>query len=281
MFDIRFFTLIRQTRNSQLVTSNLVNNIVFAHSNGFTAKTYRYFLEQLAPNNITTFDNIGMNTEWAKWKDFAPQLIRQIEENHDEPVVGLGHSLGAAVTFFAAEMRPDLFSKVILIEPPIFSFRKRLFIWLFTQIGIADRFSPAGAALRRRDFFENREMAYKGLRHKGIFKRFDENCFQDYIDYGFKATENGVTLNYPKALEAKVFSNPPFFFKNPKLEMPVHFIYSKFYKTLDRKDITWWKKTFSYIKFHEFDGGHMFPLEKPKETAKFLQELIENEAFEL
>ena len=250
-------------------------NIIFAHSNGFTAKTYRYFLEQLEPHKITAFDNIGMGTEWSKWKDFVPQLIHTIESNFDEPVVGLGHSLGAAVTFFAAEQRPDLFSKVIIIEPPIFSFRKRLLIWFFTQIHLADRFSPAGAAMKRRDFFENREAAYKALRQKGIFKRFDENCFQDYIDYGFKETENGITLNYPKALETEIFRNPPFFFENPQLTMPVHFIYSKYYKTLDRKDIAWWKKTFSYINFHECDGGHMLPLEKPHFTAKLLQQLIE------
>ncbi len=250
-------------------------NIVFAHSNGFTAKTYRYFLEQLAPNKITAFDNIGQQTSWTKWKDFVPQLIQHIEENHDEPVIGLGHSLGAAVIFFAAEMRPDLFSKVILIEPPIFSFRKRLLIWLFTQIGIADKFSPAGRAAKRRDFFESRAAAYQALRNRGIFKRFDENCFQDYIDYGFKTVENGITLNYPKSLEARIFRNPPFFFKNPELEMPVHFIYSKYYKTLDKNDIAWWKKTFPFINFHEFDGGHMFPLEKPKVTAKFLQTIFE------
>lgn len=250
-------------------------NIIFAHSNGFTSKTYRYFLEQLEPIPITVFDNIGMNTEWSKWKDFVPDLIQTIEANHNEPVVGLGHSLGAAIMFFAAAQRPDLFSKVILIEPPIFSFQKRLLIWLFTKIGVADKFSPAGAAVRRRDVFPNRKAAYDGLRNKGIFKRFDDNCFQDYIDYGFKEVENGVVLNYPKALEAEIFRNPPFFFKNPTLEMPVHFIYSKYYKTLNQKDIAWWKRTFSYINFHEFDGGHMFPLEKPIETSKLLKQLIE------
>ena len=249
-------------------------DIVFSHSNGFTAQTYRHFIEQLSPYQVSAFDNIGMS-EWKKWEDFAHQLIQHIEANHDKPVIGLGHSLGAAVTFFAADKRPDLFSKIILIEPPIFSFRKRFLIWLFTQIGIADRFSPAGAAARRRDFFESREVAYKSLRNKGIFKRFDETCFQDYIDYGWKETENGITLSYPKALETQIFRTPPFFFKNPTLAMPVHFIYSKFYKTLDKKDIAWWKKTFTSINYHEFDGGHMFPLEKPEETATFLKALFE------
>lgn len=250
------------------------NNIVFAHSNGFTAKTYRHFFTQLAPNNITTFDNIGMNQKWKIWKDFTGDLIKHIEANHSEPIIGIGHSLGAAVMFFAAEQRPDLFSKVILIEPPIFNKNRRILIWFFSKLGIADRFSPAGKAAKRRDFFESKEAAYKGLRSKGIFKRFDETCFQDYIDYGFKPVENGITLNYPKALEAEIFRNPPMFFKNPKLSMPVHFIHSKYYKTLSEKDIRWWKKTFGYINFHAFDGGHMFPLEKPEESAAFLKSLF-------
>lgn len=251
-----------------------VNNIVFSHSNGFTAQTYRHFLAQLQPNNITTFDNIGMNQSWKTWRDFVPALIKHIETNHDKPVIGLGHSLGAAITFFAAEQRPDLFSKVILVEPPIFSWNKRMMIWFFSKIGVADKFSPAGKAANRRDVFENREVAYKALRNRGIFKRFDENCFQDYIDYGFKAAKNGITLNYPKALEAEIFRNPPLFFKNPTLEMPTHFIHSKYYKTLSEKDIHWWKKTFKYINFHEFDGGHMLLLEQPEKSAKFLKSLF-------
>lgn len=249
-------------------------NIVFSHSNGFTAQTYRHFIEQLSPYQVSNFDNIGMS-EWTNWLDFVPQLIQHIEDNHQQPVIGLGHSLGAAITFFAAEKRPDLFSKIIIIEPPIFGFRKRFLFWLFTQIGIADRFSPAGAAARRRDFFESREAVYESLRNKGIFKRFDETCFQDYIDYGWKEEANGVTLAFPKALEAELFRKPPFFFKHPKFEMPVHFIYSKHFKTLEKSDINWWKKTFTNINYHEFDGGHMFPLEKPKETATFLKSLFE------
>lgn len=251
-----------------------MKNIVFAHSNGFTAKTYTYFLEQLKPHRFTALENIVTVQNWQTWKDFIPKYIQHIEENHTEPVIGIGHSLGAVVTFFAAQQRPDLFSEIILIEPPIFSANRRLLIWFFTKIGIADRFSPAGKAFQRRDNFESRETAYQALRNRGIFKPFDENCFNDYIQHGFRETENGITLNFPKTLEGKIFQNPPFFFKKPKLPMPTHFIYSKHYKTLSQKDIKWWKKSFQYINFHEFDGGHMMPLEKPKIFADFLKSLF-------
>ncbi|MFT5834182.1 MAG: pimeloyl-ACP methyl ester carboxylesterase [Cognaticolwellia sp.] len=251
-----------------------MKNIVFSHSNGFSLKTYNYFLEQLKPNRITGLDNIVTVENWQTWKDFIPKYIQHIEENYTEPVIGIGHSLGAVVTFFAAEQRPDLFSKIILIEPPIFSANTRRLIWFLTKIGLADKFSPAGKAFQRRDNFESREVAYKALRNRGIFKRFDENCFKDYIQYGFQEIENGITLDYPKALEGKIFQNPPFFFKHPNLAIPTHFIHSKYYKTLSEKDIRWWKKSFQYIHFHEFDGGHMMPLEKPKVFSDFLKSLL-------
>jgi pimeloyl-ACP methyl ester carboxylesterase len=251
-----------------------MENIVFAHSNGLTTKTYTYFLDQLKPYRFTALENIVTVENWQNWKDFIPKYIQHIEENHSEPVVGIGHSLGAVVTFFAAEQRPDLFSKIILIEPPIFSANRRLLIWFFTKIGIADRFSPAGKAFQRRDVFDNREVAYKALRNRGIFKRFEEACFNDYIQYGFRETDNGSTLNYPRALEGKIFQKPPFFFKNPDLPMPTHFIYSKYYQTLSQKDIRWWKKSFKNLNFHEFDGGHMMPLEKPQIFADFLKSLL-------
>ncbi len=251
-----------------------MKKIVFAHSNGFSAKTYQYFLQQLAPYQVTAIDKIGVKEDWRNWNDLIPDFIEHIEEQHTEPIIGIGHSLGAAVLFFTAVQRPDLFSKIILIEPPIFGFQKRFLFWLFTKIGIADKFSPAGKAAQRRDFFENRTAAYQALRNKGIFKHFDENCFGDYIQYGFREVENGITLDYSKALETKVFQSPPFFFKHQQLQMPVHFIHSAHYKTLSVKDIQWWKRTFPTINYHEFDGGHMFPLEKPIVTADFLKSLI-------
>lgn len=252
-------------------------SIVFAHSNGFGGKTYKYFLEQFAPLNITAVDKFGTGkyAEIKKWEYLTVQLIEHIENHHQQqPVVGIGHSLGAAILFFTAQQRPDLFSKIILIEPPIFSFWKRSIYYLFTKIGIADRFSPASKSAKRRDVFPSKTVAYKELRNKGIFKQFDENCFQDYIEFGFVDTDEGVVLDYPKELETQVFQNTPIFIPKKKFPMPVHFLYSNRFKTLDKKDIKWWKRNFSNFKFHEIDGGHMFPLEKPEATAIYLRDLL-------
>lgn len=251
-------------------------SIVFAHSNGFGGHTYTYFLEQFAPTKTTFIDKFGTGEykKFENWERLSIQLINHIEQNHKKPVIGIGHSLGAAILFFAAQERPDLFSKVILIEPPIFSFWKRFIFNIFNKIGIADRFSPAAKSQRRRDVFPNKTVAYKELRNKGIFKYFDENCFQDYIKYGFVDTENGVQLDIPKALETKFFQSTPIKISKEKFLIPVHFLYSNRFKTLDENDIKWWKRNFSYFSFHEVDGGHMFPLEKPEATAILLRSLF-------
>jgi pimeloyl-ACP methyl ester carboxylesterase len=251
-------------------------SIVFAHSNGFSAKTYQYFLEQFGLQKVTAVDKFGTGkySDIKKWENLTPQLIEHIEANHKEPIIGIGHSLGAAILFFAAQQRPDLFSKIVIIEPPIFATFKRTAFNLFTKIGLADKLSPAGKAAKRRDVFPSRTLAYNTLRNKGIFKRFDENCFQNYIDYGFVETTDGVTLDFTKALEAQFFRNTPFIIPKQKLSMPVHFLYSKYFKTLSEKDIKWWKSNFPDFNFHEIDGGHMFPLEKPEATAIFLKSLF-------
>jgi pimeloyl-ACP methyl ester carboxylesterase len=251
-------------------------SIVFAHSNGFTGKTYQYFLEQFESQNLTYIEKFGTGkyTNFTKWEELVPQLIEHIEHHHQEPIIGIGHSLGAAVLFFTAQQRPDLFSKILIIEPPIFSIWKRIIYKFFTVIGQADKYSPAGKSAKRRAIFPSRTVAYEALRNKGIFKRFDEKCFQDYIKYGFVDTENSVELDFSKELETKFFQRPPFSVSKKKFEMPVHFLYSKYFKTLTKQDIKWWKRNFSYFNFHEIDGGHMFPLEKPEETASFLKSLF-------
>lgn len=253
-----------------------IPSIVFAHSNGFSGKTYQYFLEQFEPQNITSVDKFGTGKyqDFTNWEELVPQLIEHIEQHHNQPIIGIGHSLGAAILFFTAQQRPDLFSKILIIEPPIFSFWKRIIYKFFTIIGLADQYSPAGKSAKRRAIFPNRIAAYEALRNKGIFKRFDENCFQDYIKYGFIESGNEVTLDFPKELETKFFQNPPFSISKKRLQMPVHFLYSKYFKTLSENDIRWWKRNFSYFNFHEIDGGHMFPLEKPKETAIYLKSLF-------
>ena len=57
--------------------------------------------------------------------------------------------------------------------------------------------------------------------------------------------------------------------------MPSYFIYSSKHEVLQPKDIKWLQKKYINTEFISFDGGHLFPLEKPKATADLIMKLIE------
>ena len=255
-----------------------MQTIQFSHSNGFGAKTYTYFLKQLQPYTISCVEQFGHGSFPIKenWQEVADELIQHIEQHQTKKVVGVGHSLGAAATLFAANKRPDLFERIILIEPPIFGAKMRWLMWFSRLIGKKEHFMVTRARKRQR-VFKSRAEAYTIFKEKRLFKSFDKNCFQDYIDYGLKDTKDGVELAFSPDVEADVFMTNPTKLGKINLKMPATFIYSEHYKTLQKPDIVWWEKTFRHqMEFIGFDGGHMFPLEKPKETAALIQSIIKS-----
>lgn len=251
--------------------------IQFSHANGFAAKTYSYFLKQLHPHPVSYVERLGHGQFPVKrhWQEIADELIHHIEQHQTEKVIGLGHSLGAAATLIAANKRPDLFERVIIIEPPIFGLKMRWLVWFFRLIGKGEH-SMVTRTRKRQRIFESREAAYNKFKTKRLFKSFDDNCLWDYVNYGLKDTKNGVELIFSPDIEAEIFKTNPTKLGNIQLKMPATYIYSSQYKTLKKGDIDWWKKTYKeQINFIEFDGGHMFPLEQPKATAALIKAIID------
>jgi len=62
----------------------------------------------------------------------------------EEPVVGVGHSLGGVLTLMAAAKKPALFQNIIILDPPLFSSQNRLLISILRAINIEDWVSPSG-----------------------------------------------------------------------------------------------------------------------------------------
>ena len=92
------------------------------HANAYPFGSYETFLKAL---NGRVF-GLGNRATWAEteqpdrsthWHHYADDLMTFLEQRNEGPVVGIGHSMGAVTTCFAASKRPDLFSALILIDP--------------------------------------------------------------------------------------------------------------------------------------------------------------------
>ncbi|MEM8887822.1 MAG: alpha/beta hydrolase [Bacteroidota bacterium] len=252
--------------------------IQFSHATGFPAESYKYFFKQLAPHPVSYVPVFGMGRYRLRnsWRNMVDELLEDIEIRQKEPVIGIGHSFGAVLTFWAAQKAPEYFEKIILIDPPLLSFRIRLFSAMARSIGIADQVIPiARNAKKRRDEFSSIDEARNFWKPKRLFRSFHPECFEDYVQSSLVPDGSDYTLRIPAALESKMYVYSPIRIGHGKFDMPSYYLYPKKGSVMVGTSFKEQKKRFSGTKFISIEkGGHMFPLEYPHETAALLKELI-------
>lgn len=257
-------------------------HIHFSHANGIPAGTYRCLFENLAPHTLHYLPVMGAGKYRIKnnWWPLAHELIAEIEQKENFPLVGMGHSLGGVITLLAGQLRPDLFERIILMDPPLlpWSIRRLIRLLNFLGPGINAKFFPlAKKAARRRDFFENIEEARSYWSQKTFFKEFEPKCFEAYLEHGLEPAEGGgLTLRIPKELETRIFATTPHRLPKSPEGVPVHYLYAtglgSIYELGGFEDTMRRYPNFDFIRLEE---NHMFPVEKPKETAKMIKSLVE------
>lgn len=252
--------------------------IHFAHANGFPAKTYTCFLDQFSGYDLSYVPVLGHDGQpiTRGYTGMCREVAQSIERHHREPVVGMGHSMGAVIMYYLAQRRPELFDAIIMIEPPIFHPWKRGLLNVIEAVGLAPRvFPPARKAARRRRRFDSREQAYAYWRHKRLFQPFDEACFQHYIDHGLRETSGGkLELVFSPEIERKAFCTILYRLGKRKLQVPSYFVYGTRSDVLQPEDIRANRRLLPETRFVAFEGGHMFPLEAPQAAARQILDLL-------
>lgn len=93
----------------------------FYAANGYPVQVYEPLMKLLADkfqlealHNRAQWPNIGQPKDTVRWQTYANDLIHFLDSRQQAkdigPVIGIGHSMGATSTIFAAAKRPDLFS---------------------------------------------------------------------------------------------------------------------------------------------------------------------------
>ena len=256
--------------------------IQFSHGNGFPAPTYQTLFDYLAPYEIRYVRRFGHDDRahypLRDWNPLVNQLLDSMNAHPSNVFcVGLGHSVGAAITLAAYFRRPRAFQHLILMEPPFFHPIKRACIRMASHLGLTQYIiPPARKTIRRRAYWHSTQEAKQSLQRKAFFKKFHKKAFDDYIREGFTQYQNQIKLVFSKQIEYQIYKTLPFALQTAPIRIPCDYLYSTQYEVASRTDIRYLSKRLSNVRFIPFHGSHMFPMEKPEQTANCIKHLLDD-----
>ena len=252
--------------------------IQFAHANGFPARSYLHLFDLMDDFQFHYVERMGHGQYSVSdgLEHLADELIEFMEDRHDGPVIGMGHSTGGVVILLAACRRPDLFSDIVILDPVLFGARKRWIYKLMKMTGLMERMGPARRARRRRRRFKDHDEAADYLRNRPLFMNWNPECFVDYIENGFRKTDDGVEIVFSPDVEAEIFRNVYTGVPEGLRSLKGTLIHGEHSGVFDGNDAGWWHRNIPGFKLIPFDGGHLFPFEQPEETAELLRSILDS-----
>lgn len=259
-----------------------MSTVFFAHANGFPSPTYAPFFDALSSYgyDIDAIDKIGLNPQFPitnNWPHLVEELSQEITGRHQEPVIGIGHSLGGMLSYLLANKQPTVYSHLILLDPPVINGWQNGLWWLSKRLNLSDLVTPAGASKNRRTHFKDYQDAYDNLRPKRLFKDFPESSFTAYLEHGFKPDgHGGLTLAIDLETELALYrtASDDLWRYKQKLHMPGLYLTAEG-SEFSRKPFASHLSARSGLDYRVLKGGHLFPQEHPEETARVIAQWLQ------
>jgi pimeloyl-ACP methyl ester carboxylesterase len=193
--------------------------VLMHHANGFCAGTLALVAESLVPAfRVIAMDARGHGDSSRPegpdaygWDHFALDYLAVAErlaaEHESGRVgVGVGHSFGGTSALGAAARRPDLFERLVLVDPVI-----------PPPPELARSMDPARGerlsrlvegARRRRALWASREEARAHFAERSLFRNWLPAAMELYVDHGLRLRSDGqLELKCPGAVEAAIFGS--------------------------------------------------------------------------
>jgi len=270
-----------------MVTMSL---LVFSHANSFGASTYHVMFEELrrlghtveAPDQFGHNPTYPVTNNWPHVVEELREFVSAVKAKHQQTPILIGHSLGGAASLMLASQSPELARGLIMIESFVFYGWKRLAIKFAKLFGKTMKRPPASVALRRRFTWDSVDQVIEHLRHKRAFKHWDQRVLRDYAEGGTVEIEDGKrTLKFKREIEAKFYAYfpdnvMPMLRKNP-LQCPFHFVGGSQSRELAAVGLGGTEKLVAARAgntLRHVEGPHLFPMERPIETARMIDELV-------
>ncbi len=265
------------------MASSTALEIVFSHANGFPAGTYRSLFEAWREAGFTVHavERFGHDPRFPvtnNWPHLRAQLVQFIEREAAGPVYLVGHSLGGYLSLMAAARRPDLALGVVLLDSPLVAGWRVGALQFAKATGLSERFSPGHVSKRRRQHWPSAEDAYQHFASKPMFARWASGVLNDYLAAGLEAHGKEQRLAFDREVETAIYNNLPHhiarLLRVHPLQCPLAFVRGS--ESAEVRQVGLAATTrLARGRVSSIHGSHLFPMEKPIETAAEVARWIE------
>ncbi|KAJ6134612.1 hypothetical protein N7523_000934 [Penicillium sp. IBT 18751x] len=184
-------------------------------------------------SGILNEEKLGNNTSWFDHGRDLIQMINHFRDDMPQPIIGVGHSLGATQLIFASIYHPRLFTSLLLVEP-----------YIMNSPMAGNGPEMLAKAAFRRDKWPSREEASTKARR--ALEDWDPRVFERWIKFGYRdlptaiyptSTEPGaVTLTTTKYQETMMYTHINYQKQNPVV-MPGEVLEEEILKALPERQM--------------------------------------------
>jgi pimeloyl-ACP methyl ester carboxylesterase len=183
------------------------------------------------------------------------------------------------LSLLAACRRPEQVSRLVMLDSPVIAGWKAAFIAVAKTTGLVHRYGPSKIARERRHAWPDRAAVHAHFAAKKLFARWDPRVLADYIAAGFEEGEDGqMRLRFTREVEAHIYRtlphHLPLLLRLRPPQCPVAFVGGT-HSTELRQAGAAASKQLAGENWRWMEGSHLFPFEKPDETADLVLELLE------
>lgn len=182
-------------------------DLLLVHATGFHGRVWDPMVPVLRERfRVVAIDQRGHGesgkpAEGYRWQAFADDIFAVAGALELDHPAAVGHSAGAAAILLAATQRPDVFWKVVLLDPVVPPPALRPY---FTSPG-----NPlAEGARKRRRVWDSRAQMIARLGADTALAGWRPEFLEAYVEHGTRPTEDGrFELKCPPEIEAQVYEN--------------------------------------------------------------------------
>ena len=259
------------------------DHLVFAHANGFPGAVYRELFEAWSGRfEVSAIDRFGHDPAYPVgpgWPGLVRQLLDHVQARVD-PQARLwlvGHSLGGYVSTLASASLGPRVAGVVLLDSPLIGGVGARLVRCSRRLGLDRYVLPIRQTRRRRRHWPDIEAVHAHFAGRAAFARWEPRTLRHYVEHGTRARGDGSrVLAFDRDIELAIYrslptmtvvsaaraATAPIGFIGGTRSREVRQVGMAATRAAARSRIAW------------IEGSHLFPMERPHETAQAAQAMI-------